>query len=144
MSPDQIFTIANTVALAGWVVLALLPGRRWIVDTLCGRIIPGLFAGLYVAILVTKWSTSEGGFSTLPDVALLFENPWALLAGWVHYLAFDMLIGTWEVRDARERGVPHLLVVPCLALTFLFGPSGWLAYMIVRSARKPVIPEPST
>ena len=55
-----------------------------------------------------------------------------LLAGWIHYLAFDLLIGTWETRDARERGLPHLLLVPCLVLTFLLGPAGWLLYMGVR------------
>jgi hypothetical protein len=68
-------------------------------------------------------SRTPGGFSTLPDVATLFSNPWALLAGWIHYLAFDLLIGTWETRDAREHGVPPLWLVPCLVLTFLFGPA---------------------
>ena len=67
---------------------------------------------------------SEGGFSSLDDVALLFSNPWMLLAGWIHYLAFDLLVGTWEARDSRDRGIPHLLLVPCLILTFLFGPPG--------------------
>jgi hypothetical protein len=74
---------------------------------------------------------AEGGFSTLSGVASLFANPWLLLAGWVHYLAFDLLVGTWEARDARERGLPHLLLVPCLVLTFLLGPAGWLLYMTV-------------
>ena len=39
----------------------------------------------------------------------------------------------WEVRDARSRGIHHWLVVPCLILTFLFGPAGWLLYMAMRS-----------
>jgi hypothetical protein len=56
-----------------------------------------------------------------------------LLAGWIHYLAFDLFVGSWEARDARQRGVPHLALVPCLALTFLFGPAGWLLYGAVRS-----------
>jgi hypothetical protein len=68
----------------------------------------------------------------LSSVAMLFSNPWLLLAGWTHYLAFDLFIGSWEVRDARDRGLPHLLVVPCLALTFLFGPAGWLLYLTMR------------
>ncbi|HEU6452531.1 MAG TPA: ABA4-like family protein, partial [Gemmatimonadaceae bacterium] len=62
-----------------------------------------------------------------------FENPWALLAGWVHYLAFDLFVGGWEVRDAQRRGIPHLLVVPALVLTFLFGPGGLLLYLAIRS-----------
>jgi hypothetical protein len=66
-------------------------------------------------------------------VTALFTNAWLLLAGWLHYLAFDLLIGTWEVRDAQERGIPHALVVPCLFLTFMFGPAGWLLYVTLRS-----------
>ena len=68
-------------------------------------------------------------------MATLFANPWLLLAGWIHYLAFDLFVGSWEVRDARERGIPHLLVVPCLVMTFLFGPAGWLLYALVRARR---------
>jgi len=52
----------------------------------------------------------------------------------VHYLAFYLSVGSWEVRDARGRGIPHLVVVLCLALTFMFGPAGWLAYAGVRAA----------
>ena len=45
----------------------------------------------------------------------LFTQDRAVLAGWVHYLAFDLFIGCWMVMDAAERGIKHLLVVPCLA-----------------------------
>lgn len=134
MTANQVFSLANLIALAAWVLLAVLPRRRWVVDVVAGMAIPALLATLYAAIVATMWYGSPGGFSTLPDVATLFSNPWLLLAGWIHYLAFDLLIGTWEVRDARERGVPYLLVLPCLALTFLFGPAGWLLYMTLRSA----------
>ena len=47
-------------------------------------------------------------------------------------LAFDLLVRHWEVHDARERGIPHVVVLPCLALTFMFGPAGWLLYNGVR------------
>jgi ABA4-like protein len=92
-----------------------------------------VLAAVYVAIILTTWAGSSGGFTSLSAVATLFSNPWLLLAGWTHYLAFDLLVGSWEVRDARDRGVPHLLVLPCLALTFLFGPAGWLLYLGMRS-----------
>jgi hypothetical protein len=54
------------------------------------------------------------------------------LAGWIHYLAFDLLVGIWEVRDSHERGVPHWLVIPCLFFTFMLGPIGFLLYCAVR------------
>ena len=75
---------------------------------------------------------SEGGFSTLAAVRTLFDNPWTLLAGWAHYLAFDLFIGGWQVRDAQRHGIRYVLIVPALVLTFLFGPAGWLLYMGIR------------
>jgi hypothetical protein len=139
MTPDQIFSIVNMVAVAAWVLLAVWPRRRW-ADFIAGMAVPAVLAAVYVAIIVTKWTESEGGFSSLPAVATLFDNPWLLLAGWTHYLAFDLLVGAWEVRNARGHGIPHLLVLPCLALTFLFGPAGWMLYMLVRTSRLRSVP----
>ena len=132
MSPEQLFSVANTVAVISWVLLAVLPGRRWVTDVLTGRVVPAVFASLYIGLIVSRLGRTQGGFSTLAGVAALFTDPWLLLAGWVHYLAFDLLIGTWEVRDAHDRGIPRILVLPCLFLTFMFGPAGWLSYMALR------------
>ena len=49
---------------------------------------------------------AEGGFGSLADVATLFGKPELLLAGWIHYLAFDLFIGAWEVRDAQRNEHP--------------------------------------
>src|SRR6266851_3862823 len=117
MTPDQIFSIVNAIALVAWVLLVVLPRQRWVAGIATAFVVPAFFAVAYIAIIVT-----------------LFSNPWLLLAGWIHYLAFDLFVGSWEVRDARERGIPHLAVVPCLVLTFLFGPAGWLLYIVVRAA----------
>lgn len=132
MTPDQVFGITNTIAILSWLLLAALPGRRWVTEVVTGRAIPIVFAALYIAIVVMTFGAAEGSFSTLDGVATLFTHRWLLLAGWLHYLAFDLLVGTWEARDARERGVPHLLLVPCLFLTLMFGPAGWLAYVSIR------------
>jgi hypothetical protein len=125
MTPDQIFAIVNPLAALSWLVLIVMPRRAPLVT---GLVVPAALALLYVALIGIGWSGAEGGFSTLADVARLFGNRWMLLAGWVHYLCFDLLVGTWEVQDARARGIPHLWVVPCLVLTFLFGPAGWVMY----------------
>jgi hypothetical protein len=135
MSPEQIFTVTNTVAVVGWILLAVLPGRRWVTETVTGKVLPGLFAAMYITLVAMNFFTAEGSFSTLVGVSALFSNPWLLVAGWLHYLAFDLLIGTWEARDARDRGIPHLVLVPCLFLTLMFGPAGWLIYIGVRRAR---------
>ncbi len=62
----------------------------------------------------------------------LFALPQVLLAGWVHYLAFDLFTGSWEARDAVRLGISRWLVAPCLVLTFLFGPVGLALYLLLR------------
>lgn len=139
MSAEQIFSLTNSLALVSWLALVFLPRRQWVTRYVTLLAVPGLLAIVYTALIGSQWSGSQGGFGSLAAVAQLFSNPWLLLAGWVHYLAFDLLVGSWETQDAAKRGVPHLLVVPCLALTFLLGPAGWLTYQVVRrvAARSP-------
>jgi hypothetical protein len=131
MTPERLFSIVNPIALAGWIFLLALPRQRWAAIAAAWAI-PGLLAITYVAVVATHLVGSPGGFSSLPAVATLYANRWLLLAGWIHYLAFDLFVGSWEARDARERGVPHLALMPCLVLTFLFGPAGWLLYLLAR------------
>ena len=135
MTPEQVFSVVNLVAAGTWILLAALPARRWARDTVAGMVVPALLSAVYIAVIATTFASSPGGFSSLPAVAMLFSNPWMLLAGWTHYLAFDLVVGSWEVRDARERGIRHAFVLPCLALTFLFGPAGWMLYVALRSRR---------
>ncbi|MBC7896470.1 MAG: DUF4281 domain-containing protein [Cytophagaceae bacterium] len=134
MTAEQLFSILNLVAMAGWLPMILLPRKRW-TSTVVPVVVPCVLALVYIGLVATSMPGSEGGFSSLAGVSALFANPWALLAGWVHYLAFDLFIGGWEVRDAQRRGVPHLLVIPCLFLTFMLGPAGLLLYLAIRAFR---------
>ena len=134
MTPDRIFSLANAVALAGWILLALFPRRRAVTATVAGALVPALLAALYLALLAARLGHAQGGFGTLGQVQALFADPWLLLAGWVHYLAFDLFIGAWEARDAARRGVSRWALLPCLLLTFLVGPVGLLAWLGMRAA----------
>ncbi len=134
-SPDSLFTVANSVAMLGWALLALAPRWRGTHRIVLSGALPLVLATAYVLLIGGHYlgaHASEGGFGSLSAVAAIFRNPWALLAGWVHYLCFDLCLGIWESRDARRRGVTHGLLVPCLLLTFLLGPTGLLLYAVVR------------
>jgi hypothetical protein len=139
LSADQAFRVCNLLALAGWLILIFAGRARWANRLLCGAAIPLLFACAYLGLLAGHRSETSGNFNTLSGVASLFSNRWLLLAGWIHYLAFDLFIGSWEVRDSQDNGISHLLVIPCLLLTFLFGPIGLLLYFAVRFFRTRII-----
>lgn len=132
MSAETVFSIANFLALAGWILLVFAPRWKGTRVVVLSAAIPLLLSIAYLILIVLFFGKSEGGFGSLADVMKLFTNQWATLAGWIHYLAFDLFVGSWEVRDAQSRGISHWFVIPCLILTFLLGPIGFLLYQILR------------
>lgn len=135
MNPDALFQAGTMAAVAGWIALLASPWLPRLSDAAAAFVIPGLLSVAYAGLILAFWSGAAGGFDSLDNVALLFQSRELLLAGWLHYLAFDLFVGAWEVRTARAERMPFFLVVPCLALTFLFGPVGFLLFLMIRTVR---------
>jgi hypothetical protein len=138
MSPDTLFTAANNIALAGWLVLAagVALRRPALVRRIAGWAVPLLLSALYAALLAIAAPRWQGGFGSLAQVGQLFDVPMILLAGWVHYLAFDLLIGAWIAQRSLDRGDPRWLLIPVLPLTLLLGPVGLLAHGAIVALRR--------
>ena len=135
LRPDILFQVANQVAFAGWVLLLVAPRWRGTRAVVLSGALPLLLALSYTVLIgyqTVAHPAPGAGFGSLAQVAALFHEPWALLAGWVHYLCFDLAVGAWEARDASRRGVPHWSLIPCLIATFMLGPLGLLLYSGVR------------
>lgn len=132
MKAEQIFSIVNLVAILGWVLIAILPRWKYTRMVVLSGAIPLLLSVAYLALVILFFGQAEGGFDSLANVMKLFTNEWAVLAGWIHYLAFDLFVGSWEVRDSQRSGISHILVIPCLFLTFMLGPIGFLLYMAIK------------
>lgn len=138
LDPASVFSIASMIALPCWIALAvslfIAPVRAWI-WTIAGLAIPALIAIAYALLIGASWgATPGGGFGSIGEVRALFTNDSALAAGWLHYLAFDLFVGTWIVRTAVAEGIWRILVIPCLFLTLMFGPVGLLLFLILRYA----------
>ncbi|MCC7125687.1 MAG: DUF4281 domain-containing protein [Acidobacteria bacterium] len=138
MDLESVFTLCTTAAMAGWLLLIVAP--RWPVTRwAAGLLIPVAISAVYLALIAAHMPGARGGFGALAEVTELFSQPPLLLAGWVHYLAFDLFVGAWEARDAQRHAIPHLLLVPCLLMTFMLGPIGLLAYIAIRAATRRVV-----
>jgi hypothetical protein len=135
MDAETIFRIANSVAVVGWLVLLASPFMPKIAHYVSAVAVPLLLAVVYSSLIMAFWSGGQGGFDSLEHVAKLFRSPELLLAGWIHYLAFDLFVGAWIVGKARENGVAFWAVIPCLVLTFLFGPAGFLLFNAISAAK---------
>lgn len=137
MDLEQIFSLASGIALLSWIMLFAFYQKSW-VYTLLFSFVLMLLATVYVFFLAKGliFGEAEGGFNSLAEVKALMSSDQALLAGWIHYLAFDLFAGMWEAQDAKKRGVNRWLLLPCLLGTFMAGPFGLLLYFIVRSLKQ--------
>jgi hypothetical protein len=137
MAAETIFSICNMAVLPGWALLIFLPRWKWTLGLISAGLIPFVLGLVYVGIFLSQGFGGEegGGFGSVEAVSILFSNPYLLTAGWIHYLAFDLFIGSWEVHDSQEKGIAHWLVIPCLLLTFLLGPTGLALYLVVRTVK---------
>ncbi|HEV8039314.1 MAG TPA: ABA4-like family protein [Bryobacteraceae bacterium] len=133
MAAEQIFAISNASVLPGWLLLVVAPRWRW-TQRVAALALPLALAAVYLTLLTLYFRESRGGFGSLAQVSRLFENPNLLLAGWIHYLAFDLFTGAWLVRDSERLRIAHAYAVPCLLLTFLFGPVGLLTWFLIRTS----------
>jgi len=133
MNYEMIFSIVGLAAMIGWLVLLVSPKMPIWADRIAGLAIPlGLSVGY--TFLLFAYPPQNGGFGTFAEITELFADPASLMAGWVHFLAFDLLVGAWICRKGREEAVNFWAVLPCLPITFLFGPAGFVCFSIVRGA----------
>ncbi|WP_198370380.1 ABA4-like family protein [Roseomonas rosulenta] len=132
VDPATIFSAANKIAMAGWLAMVVAPRARFVTWWICGLGIPGLLASLYALLMVWYAPHAEGGFGSLAAVAAMFRDDGVLLAGWLHYLAFDMFIGAWMCRRAAAEQLNAWAVRLCLPPTFLAGPVGLLLFLGLR------------
>src|SRR5580698_777698 len=109
MTWTALFGVANSIALVSWAALILAP--RWtalLALIRYGAI--GLFCLAYAALVLLFFFRVEGGgFGSLLEVRALFASDPALLAGWLHYLAFDLFVGLWIAERADARGLNRFI-----------------------------------
>jgi hypothetical protein len=137
ISPDQWFMYASQLAMLGWLILIFLPRKIKLLSVIPQYVIPFALSLLYAGSALTTYFTSEGGYDSLMGLRTLFESDQFLLAGWVHYLAFDLFIGAWIARNADRLSISRLLQAPILIMTFMFGPVGLVLFLAMRMVLSP-------
>lgn len=133
MKLELIFTIANSISFLCWIFLFVFYQKRWIYRILFSFVIILFSCGYLYFLINGLGTTNEGGFDTLEKVKVLFASDKALLAGWIHYLTFDLFVGMWISKSADQLGINRWVLLPCLILTFMAGPLGLFLFIIIKA-----------
>lgn len=133
MTPKDVFSITNSLIMPMWLLMIILPNWKITSFLIRFKIIPILLSLVYAfyifqAIQISGWMD----FGSLSSVMNLFTEENAVLAGWVHYLIFDLLVGMWIVNENKKLRIHRLILAPCLLATFMLGPIGFLSFYIIK------------
>jgi len=137
MSDDLVFQVLNLSVLPAWGLLCVAPRARVTRVLVHSGAYPLVLATAYAILLFGDSPGPQGAhFFSLEGVRRIFTTPRTIIACWVHYLVFDLFVGSWEVRDAHRHGIPHWRVVPSALLTLMFGPLGLASWLVVRALHR--------
>jgi len=130
-----LFRLSNLLVLPFWALMILLPRWRWTVRIMRSPFVSAAPALLYGALVLPRLGTIWPAIArpTLGGIATLLGSPEGATIAWVHFLAFDLLIGRWIYLDSQERRLSALLTAPVLFLTLMLGPLGFLTYLMLRA-----------
>ena len=136
MSVDEIFKLCNTIALVSWLILIIATPFWKHTDKFLVGVVITLFCIIYAWLIFSNFNGGDfEKFSTLDGVVSLFSNKTVVTAGWVHYLAFDLMTGIWITNNAKQHRINHWIIVPSLVFTFMLGPVGLFIYLLIRFAK---------
>ena len=134
ITTENIFKIVNLLVLLGWVPLFVFPFSKFTKKLVDGLFIPFVLCFFYVYFLSQTKGLFSADFSSLGGILDLFKKSTeeSAAAGWIHYLAFDYLVGCWIVNHSIKKGIPYFVFILPLFFTLFAGPFGLLLFLILR------------
>ncbi len=133
MNPDTLFKITCGIAAIGWIIILFISPSWPNYDKFLIGIIIVILAIAYSMLNFTNFDPGIlKKFSSLDGVLDLYKNPALLLASWVHFLVFDLIVAVWIKRNSVNHGIKHAWILPALIFTCLLAPLGFLIYILTR------------
>ena len=144
---EQIYTYFTIETLYMWINLGVLP--FWFIlivfpETHLSRIfVTSIFpflilSGVYIFILYKSYLIGydfDGNFSLylgLNELSRLFEDHLYIMIFWTHFIAINLFIGGWIVKDSQKFSINKILMAVPLIVTYLICPIGLFLYLIIR------------
>lgn len=135
INPETLFSFLNNLVLVVWLLMIILPKWKFTQYIIGNFIVVILISLIYGAIIISNFGAVDFmDFTSLQGIMKMLQNgdAWGSSALWYHFLAFDLFVGTWILKDSQKLAIPHLLIIPCLFFTFMLGPLGFVLYQIVK------------
>jgi len=144
---EQIYTYFTIETLYMWINLGVLPFWFMLIlfpqSHLCRIFVTSIFpifilSGVYIFILYKSYLIGYdfiGNFSLylgLNELSRLFEDSLYILFFWTHFIAINLFVAGWIVKDSQKFYINKILLAIPLAFTYFIGPIGLFIYWVIR------------
>ena len=135
---DVLYMWINLGVIPFWFILIIFPQShlsRYVVTTIFPFL---LLSGVYIYILYRSFTIGydfDANFSLylgLVELSRLFEDNLYLTLFWTHFVAINLFVGGWIVKDSQKYFINKVLMAVPLIITYLIGPIGLFVYWIIR------------
>jgi hypothetical protein len=128
----------NLGVLPFWFILIVFP-QSHLSRIFVTSIFPFfILSVVYIFILYKSYLIGydfDGNFSLylgLSELSRLFEDHLYIMIFWTHFIAINLFIGGWIVKDSQKFSINKVLMAVPLIVTYLIGPIGLFLYWIIR------------
>ncbi|WP_141733320.1 ABA4-like family protein [Oligoflexus tunisiensis] len=128
MEPGPLYQVANTAVIPFWLMLGLMPRHPLTARLVRSGAVSCVIAVGYLLCFILSSGADLSGFGTLEGVRSVFQNDWILLGAWLHYLAFDLYVGSTIANHYLQYGGSRVMLGLELFLTLMLGPVGLLLH----------------
>lgn len=130
-----LFQLSNLWIMPFWLLMIFLPHWRWTKRLMALPWMVAVLALVYSVLVLPQALNVLPLLAnpTLPGIAGLLGTPNGATIGWIHFLAFDMFVGRWVYLDSRTRNLTAWLASPAIFFVLMFGPFGFLLYLLISS-----------
>lgn len=135
------FALLHAAVAPWWLAMILVPRSRltaWLMERLPAAL--AVLGASYIALVARSMGGEPLDISDPDALRGLLATPEGFLAGWTHYLVFDLFVGRWIWRTALDEGRRCRVA---LLLTFMFGPAGLTLFAAQRRLRPAGGPVPA-
>jgi Domain of unknown function (DUF4281) len=132
---NTIFQLSSLLVMPFWALMIFVPHLTWTKRILQSPWIIAGAAVLYAALVLPQAVTLAPTLANpkLETIAPLLGSPSGATIAWVHFLAFDLFVGRSAYLESRARKMNAVLTSVTLVVILMFGPLGWLLFMLARA-----------
>ena len=135
---EMLYLWVNCGVLPFWLILIFFPQSH-----LCKYFVTSIFpisllGGAYIFMLYQSYIdlyNFEKNFTLylgIAELSELFSDTTFLMMFWIHFVAINLFVGGWILKDSQKFGVNRYLLGVPLIITYLIGPLGIFIYWLIR------------